>query len=193
MSVMMDIVGAFVVVGMLILTMLNVDVKLSDANYKSLTELKTQEELIQLGRILEFDLYKAGYQRPRPGAIQIAESGCIKFRTNLYDVPGGKDSIEYDLGGYVGATTNPADRLLVRFENTTKVYINYSVTQFVLSYYNEKDSLLTAPVTGSWLDSIKAIRVQLTLQSPEPFDTTREGGYPYISATYKKLIYPRNL
>ncbi len=193
MSIMIDIIGSFIVVGMLILTILNVDVKMSDESYKSLTELKTQEELIQLGRIIEFDFYKAGYQRNRHGAMQIAESGRIKFRTNLYNVPGGKDSIEYDLGGYVTVTTNPYDRLLVRYENTTKVYINYSVTQFELSYYNRNDSLLTAPVTGAWLDSIKSVKVKLTLQSPEPFDTTRAGGYPYIAATYKKLIYPRNL
>jgi hypothetical protein len=73
------------------------------------------------------------------------------------------------------------------------VFINYSVTRFRLQYYNGNDSLLALPITGARRDSIKSIRVLLTLETPEPFDTSRIGGYPYISAAYNKLVYPRNL
>ena len=196
MTIMMDIIGAAILVGMLILTIMNVNINLGNENYRSICEFKTQTELIQLARIVEFDLYKAGYYVPtsmKP-LIRIADTSKIKFATNLFNVPGAVDSVMYDLGGPVVNSTNPKDRILVRYENTTKVYINYSVVRFRLYYYNSKDSLLTAPVTGSWLDSIKSVKVSLSLESPEPFDTTRTGGgYPYVSATYQKLIYPRNL
>jgi len=198
MSVMLDIVISMVIFSMLTITMINVNINLSDGNYKSFTDFKTQTELIQLGRILEFDLYKAGYTIPtvdsRTGEkIAIADTSSLKFYTNLFNGAGEKDSVEYDLGGSVGASTNPRDRLLVRYENLTKVYINYSVTRFKLTYYNTKDSLMATPVTGAFRDSIRSIRVLLTLESPEPFDTTRSGGNPYITTTYTKLIYPRNL
>ncbi|MBI1806957.1 MAG: hypothetical protein HYR76_07900 [Ignavibacteria bacterium] len=198
MSIMMDIVGALVVFGMLLMTVLNVNINISDENYKTLTEFKIQTETIQLGRILEFDFYKIGYNVPKDTSrtgekIQIADTARIKFYTNLFNVPGAKDSVEYDLGAAALGSTNPRDKQLIRFENITKVYINYSVTRFKLSYYNAKDSLLATPVTGAWRDSIKSVKVFLSLEGPEPFDTTRAGGYQYVSAAYQKLIYPRNL
>lgn len=193
MSIMMDIVGATVILGMLIITVLNVNVNISNESYKSLTDLNTQEQVIQLGRIIEFDFYLMGYTIPRHGAVLVADSSTLQFRTNLQNIPGSVDQVMYTLGGAVTSSPNPHDRMLVRFENATKVYINYSVVRFTLSYYNRNDSLLATPVTGGWLDSIKSVKVQLNLESPVAMDTTISGGYPYATAMYKKLIYPRNL
>jgi hypothetical protein len=193
MSVMMDIVGSVVLVGMLMLMVMGININMSNETYKGLTDLNLQTQSIQLSRILEFDLYKAGYAVSKPGVIAIADSSSLKFYTNLFNIAGRRDSIEYDLGGMVTSSPNPNDKSLYRFENTTKVFINFSVTRFILSYYNSRDSLLATPVTGSYRDSIKAIRVYLTLQSPVPFDTTRTGGSSYVSTYYQKLIYPRNL
>ncbi|HUL43806.1 MAG TPA: hypothetical protein VLY03_05575 [Bacteroidota bacterium] len=193
MAVMIDIVGAAVILGMLILTIANVNLNLVSESDKSFIDFDTQTQLIQLARILEFDIYKAGYSVPRHGAISIADSTKFKFKTDLPNTPGHVDSIMYQLGGYVTASQNPSDRMLARYENLSNTFINYSVTTFKLSYYNSKDSLMSCPVTGNWLDSIKAIRIQLTLQSPLPMDTTYSGGYSYASAMYQKVIYPRNL
>jgi hypothetical protein len=193
MAVMMDIVGAAILVGMLMLMIMGININMSSETYKGLTELNLQTQSIQLSRILEFDLYKAGYGVTKPGVIALAETSRVKFYTNLFDVAGRRDSVEYNLGGYVTSTSNPLDRSLYRWENTTKVFINFSVTKFRLTYYNSRDSVIAAPVTGTYRDSIKAIRVYLTLQSPEPFDTTRSGGAGYVSTFYQKLIYPRNL
>ncbi len=193
MAVMMDIVGAAILVGMLMLTIMGVNINMSSENYKSLTEFNLHTQSIQLARIIEFDLYKAGYNVSKPGIISIADTSKIKFYTNLFDIPGRRDSIEYDLGNMVPSSTNPRDKELFRYENTTKVYINFSVTRFKMSYYNGNDALIPAPVTGSLRDSIRSIKVYLTLESPEPLDTTRIGGSSYIGTYYQKLIYPRNL
>ncbi len=193
MAIMMDIVGAFVLVGMLMLTIMGININMSDETYKGLTELNLQTQSIQLARIMEFDFYKAGYNVSKPGVIAMADTSKIKFYTNLFAVPGRRDSIEYDLGSYVTSSTNPNDKSLYRYENTTRVFINFSVTRFKLSYYNSSDVQLSTPVTGSNLDSIKAIKVLLTLASPEPFDTTRSGGSKYVTTYYQKRIYPRNL
>ena len=91
----------------------------------------------------------------------------------------------------MNASTNPYDKRLTRYENTTGVLINYSITRFVLSYYNSRDSLLAAPVTGSMLDSIKSVKIYLTIESPDPIGS--DSTTAYASGFYSKLIYPRNL
>ncbi len=193
MSVMLDIIGSSVIIGLVIMTILGMNVNISDETYKGLTEFNLQTQSIQLSRIVEFDFYKIGYAVDKPGIIAIADSSHIKFYTNLFNIAGHKDSVEYNLYTYVNGTSNPRDRMLYRYENTTKVFINYSVTRFKMSYYNMRDSLLAAPVTGSMRDSIHSIKVYLTLENPEPFDSTRSGGPRFIGTYYAKWIYPRNL
>ena len=186
MSVMLDIVGATILVGILIMTIMQVNVNMSSETYRTASEFHTQTELIQLARIMEFDLYKIGYDVTSP-KILIAETSRVQFKTNLDALPGPTDVVEYLLGTPVTTSTNPRDKHLLRDENSSWVRISYSVTRFFLSYYNTKDSLMAAPVTGSLRDSIRSIKVYLTLESPEPFDNTYAGAY------YEKLIFPRNL
>ncbi len=193
MTVMLDIIGATVLVGMLMMTIMSVNINVSDQNFKGLSEYHIHTELIQLSRIIEFDFYKMGYRIQGPGKICIADTSHIKYYTDLYDVNGEKDSIEYNLAYLVTSTPNPVDRALYRYENTTRVWINYSVIQFRLKYFNANEQPMTTPVTGAYLDSIKSVRVLLTLQSPIPFDTARIGGSAYAGTYYQKQIYPRNL
>ncbi|MBI1803887.1 MAG: hypothetical protein HY033_08045 [Ignavibacteriae bacterium] len=193
MTVMLDIIGAAILVGMVVIMILNVNVNMGNENFKALTELRMQTETIQLARILEYDLHKVGYKVPRAGAIRIADTSRLKFRANLFNVGSATDSVEYNLGGFVAWSKNPRDKSLYRYENTNKVYIDFSITRLKFSYYDSRDSLMATPVTGSMLDSIKSIRILLTLESPEPFDTTRTQGSGYIGGYYQKLIYPRNL
>ncbi|MBI5020488.1 MAG: hypothetical protein HZB59_03545 [Ignavibacteriales bacterium] len=195
MTVMLDIIFASVIAGMIILMVMNVNINLSDENYRGMVEFNTQMETIQLARIIEFDFYKVGYTitgAARP-AITIAESSHIKFKTNLKDISGATDIVEYGLGDYVLNSKNPLDKMLFRIENITKVYINYSVIDFSLAYFDSTDTKLVFPITGANLDKIRSVKIRLRLESPEPFDTTRAGGRSYTHAMYQKLIYPRNL
>jgi len=186
MSVMLDVIGAAVLVGMLMVTILNVNVNMTMETYKSASEFHTQTEMIQLARIMEFDIYKIGYAVSKP-SIVAADTAYLKFRANLSDTPGSRDSVEYILGTPVTTSVNPRDRHLLRVENISRVSISYSVTRFRLTYYNSRDSVLPTPISISDLDSIRAIKVYLTLESPEPFDSAYAGAY------YEKMIYPRNL
>jgi hypothetical protein len=197
MSVMLDIVFSAVLVGMLIISIMHININITDENYRGIVELHTQTEAIQLARIIEFDFYKAGYHKDKVNAttgeiIEVADSSRIKFYSDITD-NGTVIPVEYNLGNFNSESGNPRDKSLYRSENTSVVYINYSVTKFRLWYYDTKDSLLNTPVLGAMRDSIRSVRVLLSLESPEPFDTTREGGKQYTSATYQKLIYPRNL
>ena len=186
MSVMLDVIGGALLVGMLMLTILNVNVNMTMETYKSASEFHTQTEMIQLARIMEFDIYKMGYGVSKP-SIVAADTSHLKFRANLKDVAGGRDSVEYILGTPVTTSANPSDRHLLRIENVSTVSISYSVTRFRLTYYDRRDSVIPAPVTGFKLDSIRAVKIYLALESPLPFDSS------YSGAFYEKIIYPRNL
>ena len=186
MSVMMDIIGATVLVGMLMLTVMNININMNSETYRTATEFHTQTEMIQLARIFEFDVYKAGYAVVKP-AIVVADSSYLKFRTNLLNIAGRRDSVEYLLGTPVTNSSNPNDKHLLRVENVSTVSISYSVTQFRLTYYDGRDSVMATPVSGALRDSIRSIRIQLRLESPTLIDGSYAGAY------YEKLIYPRNL
>jgi hypothetical protein len=195
MTVMMDIVFASIILGMMVLTIMNININMTHENWKGLVELNTQTEAIQLARIMEFDLYKIGYRVPlaaRP-SIMVADSEHVRFKTNLGDMAGTIDIVEYGLGGSVLNSKNPRDRMLFRIENVTKVYINYSVIGFRIGYYDSNNVKINTPITGAALNSIRSLRIMLKLESPEPFDTTYGGGCQYASAIYSKVIYPRNL
>jgi len=183
---MLDVIGAALLVGMLMVTILNVNVNMTLETYKSASEFHTQSEMIQLARIMEFDIYKMGYAVSKP-AIVAADTSYLKFRANLGDIGGARDSVEYLLGTSVTSSPNPRDKHLLRTENISKVSISYSVTRFRLSYYDRQDAIIPTPVSLSNLDSIRSIRVYLTLESPDPYDSVYAGAY------YEKLIYPRNL
>ncbi len=189
MSIILDLIGSAVLVGTLMMSILGVQINMTTETAKSTMEYHAQTEIIQLARIVEFDFYKIGYDVNSGRKIATADSTRLKFKTNLWNVAGATDSVEYILGGYVTSSVNPRDRVLTRYENITGVLINYSITNFRLTFYNSRDSLLALPITGNRLDSIKSIRVYLTLESPMPLgdDSTYASGY------YSKLIHPRNL
>ena len=194
MAIMLDLIGSSVLVGMLVMTIMGVNINMNTETQKSMSEFHTQTEVIQLGRIFESDFYKIGYDITLGAGqhkIEIAETSRIKMRMNIWNIAGKKDSVEYQLGTLVSNSTNPRDKTLSRWENTGLVLINYSITRFKLTYYNANDQAMTMPISGIRLDSIKSVRIYLTLESPEPIgddaNTSYAGGY------YEKLIYPRNL
>ena len=190
MQVLLDLVGSVILVGSLILSIMNVNINMTTETAKSTTEFHIQTEVIQLSRIMEFDFTKIGYDVASSKVVS-ADTSRLKFKSNLWNIPGQLDSVEYVLGNLVAGSTNPRDRVLTRYENTSGVLINYSITRFKLSYYKANGQLLATPVTGALLDSIDAIRVFMTVESPEPLgDNT---SLLYASGYYDKLIYPRNL
>ncbi|HZY10757.1 MAG TPA: hypothetical protein VFF29_06340 [Bacteroidota bacterium] len=191
MAVMLDIIGAIVLVGMLIATITTINSTITLESANSASEYYIQSQMKQLAWLFEWDLYKIGYNVTKP-ALLLAEVDRIRFKADLWNA-GSSDVLEYKLGDLATVSQNPRDRELRRIENSSNIYINLSVTGFRLSYYNARDSLLTAPVTGSMLDSVRAVRIYLTLESPDPLQSLDPVDTTYTGAYYEKLIYPRNL
>lgn len=193
MSVMIDMIGASVMVGIMMVSILKLNANLTAETYRSVSSVSIQTEAIQLSRIAEFDFYKAGYGIAKPGVITLAESSHIIFKANLKNIVGGSDVIEYLLGGSVGTSTNPNDKQLSRYENSTRVFVSNSVTRFRLQYFDARDSMLVPPLASAQRDSVRSIKVLLNMESPEPFSSAYHTDSTYAGAYYEKLIFPRNL
>lgn len=185
MNIMLDIIGSTVIAGMIIAMVFTVNGNVGMQTYIGGGMFHVQTEAMQLARIMEFEVYKAGYRTPSP-KILIADSSRFKFRGDI-DNDGTIDVVEFTLGELVATTQNPTDHKLTYTFNGQQMFISYSATMFQLTYYNRRDSLLVTPVTGAQVDSIRAIKIRLNLQTPQMMNNA------YIEAYYEKLIYPRNL
>lgn len=184
MGFMIDLIGSLALIGVLILTVAMVNVNLNQAVYDSTFELTAQQNLIELAGTLEYDFLKIGYRAPKP-AITYADSTSVTFKADIENV-GAVDSIRYFLGSPtdpgVALTPNPRDRVLYRLNgDEPQRGTSLGVVRFHLSYYD------SAGAVTSTLSQIKSIKVQLSVESPYPVDTTYAGAY------WEKLIYPRNL
>src|ERR1051326_2946848 len=190
MTVLIDIIGATLILGILILSIFGMDTNLNQANYNKTFTLITQTNCVTLARIIEFDFVKMGYHvpkdssvsPPRNAAIIAVKSDSIVFKADLRN-NGTVNTVRYYIGSTstLGSTKNPRDRMLYRVEDGNVIAAHLGLTNLSFSYYNG-DGIAT-----SRTDSIRSVNVFFTVESPEPVDTT------YSAAFWQKKIYPKNL
>lgn len=204
MPAMIDIIGATIIAGMVLLIIFGVTANLNQTLYMSTFSLNVQTSAISIARIIEHDFYKMGYNISKSNQIILqADSNCLRFWMGRIQASGAIDTTRVTY--YSGATTdpivsttrNPRDRMFYRIEEGSTISANVGVTSFNLAYFDSAGTQL--PATN--LDfvarqQIKSIRVRVFIESPEPVlqyrdlaDTTAS----YIGVYWEKLIYPRNL
>lgn len=210
MSVILDIIGATLLVGMLMLSIMNINVNIIDETTKTSSALHIQNEGLQVARILEFDFYKMGYRAPKAPAthkVTIADTSNIQFQAALFDSAMADTGRVYTVQYLYIPPTPPVTHkdssthrygTLKRIVNGDTVVIDQNVTKFFLAYYDSLDNPMAIPITGTKLDTIRSVKVQLRFEAFVPFDTSstrfrRAGDSTYTGAYYQKWIYPRNL
>lgn len=189
-SAMMDFVGSMMVFAMLILTINRVQINLNSTMYYNTYNYMTQNYALQLSKTIEFDFHKAGYRVAGPNKVDTAGANRIRLYYYLLNSSTLR-TITYWLGARDATSENPRDSILYRTENGVTVPYAIGVTEFRLKYFKGNNTELTAPVTGTNRDSIRAIQVYFRVESLAPIimpDATQ-----YISVFWEKLIYPRNL
>lgn len=181
MAIIIDIVGALVIAGIIMLAVLGLNEDLTVATYNKTFTLLTQTNAVALARMIESDFVKMGYHTPVP-AVLAAGPDSIVFLADLHDA-GTVNTVKYRIGptGSLGFTKNPRDRILYRVEDGVVTAANLGVTSLTFSYYRVDGYGTSAP------DSVKSINVTFVVQSPEPTDSS------YSEAVWQKKIYPKNL
>ena len=196
MSVLFDIIGSTLFTGILIVTILTINNNMVMGNYKSIASYEIQTQTIQLGRIMEYDIFKMGYNVPKTSPkIVSADTSFLKFYSDLTN-SGTINTIQYQLGSYIPGSPNPRDRQLTRIVDGASLFISYNATRFYFSYYDSAMNKLATPVSAANLLKIRSVNIVMMLETPDPIDFAIRPNRTdtlYTGAYYEKLITARNL
>ena len=190
MGYLLDIVGSFIIAGMVIMILMAVTINNNASSSVILFTTIEQQKITDVSELIEYDIYKIGYRIPDE-KIAIADSNEIKFYTDINndDVV---DSVHYYLGETtdLSSTTNPNDRPLHRQRNDQEsLHSQIPVVDFQLSYFDSiGNSLDYSSLTSSaGRDLIKSIKIKISVESDEMYDEK------YRTSEWKKKISPKNL
>ena len=175
-SVIIDILGATVIGGILMMNLFQINNSAVENNYRGNGELIAQTNLATIVEILELDVRKIGYcadweKIPIPTqAILSADSTSIKYLTDV-DSDGNVDTMHYYLGptSELLSTPNPRDRLLYRVVNSeVPVGVNLGVTQFKLTFFDVLGNLISFPIAVP--GEIYTMQIDLTVEDVAAYD-----------------------
>jgi lipopolysaccharide export LptBFGC system permease protein LptF len=189
-SYLLDIVGSFIIAGMVIMILLAVNINNSTSSSVILFTTIEQHKVTDVSELVEYDFYKIGY-RISDEKIAFADSAEIKFYTDINDNDLA-DSIHYYLGDTtdLSFTTNPVDKPLHRRRNgTDSLSTQIPVTDFHLSYFDSIGNTLdyASLTSAAGREHIRSIKIKITVESDEKYDEE------YRISEWKKKISPKNL
>jgi len=195
MNSMLDIIISFIIAGMIILIVVQVDTNVKASSIFILQDLQTEGNLKLVSDILNWEMRKIGHCLFYPErSITFADSSHIKFSYNKNPraVLGVHNSdsthIEYIFNAQDLNTPNPRDKKFVRKVNGQN-HDGYSLglTRLRLQYFNQHGVEFPTPVVPDSLRKITTIRVTMQMESKEPF----KGEYSRFM--YIMRITPKNL
>ncbi len=169
MSDWLDIVGSFIVGGIVILILANLNFSISAAASENLYSGIVQRGLTSAPDLIEYDFYKIGY-RSSGNKIEIADSNEIKFYSDI-DNDGVSDKLHYFVGDAKSftETSNPNDFLLTREKNKEKPAASIPVVEFKLTYYDSLGQKIDYALLSSQSerDKIKTLRIRMQCESAD--------------------------
>jgi len=181
MSTMLDIVGSFIIGGIVLLSLLTLNARYATSSREKSVDLIVQQNTKVLSDIVEYDFRKIGFRVSSGAKITKADSVNLTFRADI-DNNGTVDSVKYYIGTASG-TPNPNDKYLYRVVNTeSPSSAALGLVQLKLTYYDSTGTVTT------YLNKIRAIKVAMTVQSVYPYSSSS-----YSSAYWELFIRPKNL
>jgi len=184
MNTILDLVGSFIIGGLLLLTLLRAQSNLVQRSYERTMDLIVQGNMATLVEVLQHDVRKMGFGVPDSvDAVSAADSTSLTFLADL-DADGSSETVSYSVSDTSAAsgTENPRDRLFFHRENGLPVEgIAIGVTDFHLTYLDASGSAATTPA------QIRAVEIKITLESLYPY------GDRYASIAWEGMIRPRSL
>ena len=182
MNVLLDILGATLIGGLVLLLIVNLNAYSTETKFASDADLRLQQDAKTLAEIINNDLRKIGYKY-NSTAITEMDTQRISFYGDI-DNNGSMDQVTYFLGTKeeASATPNPNDRVLYRVVNNDTIGgPTLGLTDLRFSYLNTQEQVTTNA------DSICYVKAEIWVETILPVD----GDYPF---TYWEMtINPRNI
>lgn len=190
------IVTSFIVGGILLISMLNLNRSVNQFSSSSTMNLVNQESMKRMTQLMEDDFQKIGHNIPNFASPFItANDNRISFRSDLYFGDDQAFSIvtwemtpdENDV------TDNPNDYILKRSNYTPggiEIMTNeYSATHFKVEYLNQQGNPVINPNVNT--DRIFQVRVELIVESGYPI--MQNGKEKYDRRVWTKTFFPANV
>lgn len=183
MSAVLDMVGSFIIGGLLLLMILSVNANFNITSTEDRLELIVQENLTEIVEVLEYDFRKIGYGVTSAfTAITSIDTSAIAFWSDL-DNDGTIDQVTYSLSlpNAVPGTMNPRDRILHRTVNGQTISSSLGITSIQMSYFDESGVVTTNP------QMVRSIEYSITVESTIPIDSV------YARSAWTGQVSPKNL
>lgn len=190
-STMIDILGSMLIGGLLLLVALKMNDEATKNTFQCAENLTVQQNMTLLTEMVESDFRIIGYcSNPlTPTNWQQGEyitAGGASYITFVADMDnsGNYSTIQWALGGVLATvqdgkntfTTYELDRSVTapNGQVTTYRYTTLGLTQFLLQYYNYKDSLIPTPFVGA--QGTQTIQLTITMIPTAAYDTSYSAG-----------------
>ena len=190
MSTILDIIGASVITGFLILMTISFTSRINSVTQDSLATEVTLNSASNTAQIFEFYFYKIG-SMTMSDIISVADSDKIRFDGDIDEDGIVEDFLLYnytvDDWTY---TENPNDSPVYSRTNSGDNNLVAVVTDFHLTYYDAMQNELAYSIldTSQTLrNTIRSIKVFIKSESSFPVDSI------YEAVVWERLISPRNL
>ena len=194
MGTWLDIVGSFLTGGIVILAIVNINIKMVDNGREKAIASITQTDINSSAQVLDHFFYKIGYRVPG-SKIAVAEKNRIKYYSDI-DNDGEIDSIDiYTNTTSWTSTNNPNDRpLFLVYNNSSPVLLNI-ITKFELSYYDSTGTTIPPGhiKTAEGRQSVRSIKIFMKTESADPFYAHESNKQFYQAAEWSKVVKPKNL
>ncbi len=162
MSIILDIIGSWVVRATMIAIMLTLSVNLNNALFQNATVISDRDLVSIVDSVFYADINAAGYNAPSWGSADFkwATTSSVYFWADVNN-NGSADSIRYDV---VYNSNTKKYRLYRTLNNGTGLAVGNPIDSLSFSYYangyDGKDSLMLTPTQ---LKSIRAVGITLVV------------------------------
>ena len=176
-NTLLDIVGAIMIGGLLMLNMTRLYTSSSMHSGQYAMEAIVEQNLVDVFTLMEGDLLKIGYMRGQENlsysgqVITTADTNKVVFLADVDD-DGSFETVEYSVGrrDSLTITNNPFDRPFYRkVDGAGPMIGSYGITQFFLEYFDHTGVKLATPVANK--GQISTISITVAVESPYLSDT----------------------
>lgn len=179
MATIVDIVGAMIIRGAIVLAMLNINLSLHNALYSKTAQSVVAQNLLVVSDIVRSDLRLAAFNVAGSVFTQ-ADTSQVIFKGDI-DNSGTAETINFYLGGSTTVNGKTHWKLYRVVDSGTPLVVGTDIITFKLTYYDAAGNVTAV------LNNIRSIKVSIAIESNVSF----QGWYPMSS--WERQIFPVNL
>lgn len=179
----LSLIGSIVIGSLLFLSIMSFEADLKDHSFKHMSDLNTQESVMKVIEILQWDFRQIGYGVSYD-ALAVYDSNFIAYYADIGN-DGVIDTVRYSISDTTEAywTPNPNDKIFYRWSNSDpQLGDAVGVTDFRLKYF-DKEGNQTLDLTR-----IKTIEITLEFESTHPSANGKYSGF-----FWREKVTPMNL